>query len=208
MVFHQTRKSLILFSIILNFMNGETNIVESLLLRLLADKNKLLAVGIGERAKENGMHDAEDCGVCSNSERENYGGHHSEAGVLAHHSDCVAKVLRHALNERQALLIAIRFLRLLYAAEFAPGFKKRFLRIHSAANIFVGEQLQVSAKFRVKGFIQAPLSEQTAQARSKHAQGVHRQTPSAPSKRAITAAIRSQVSASLVSCLRPERVSE
>ncbi len=45
-VFHQAGERLILFSIILNFMNRETNIVETLLLRLLADENKLLAVRI------------------------------------------------------------------------------------------------------------------------------------------------------------------
>ena len=69
------------------------NVVDANFLRLLADEDKLLAIGIGQRAKQDGVNDAKDCRIGPDAEREREDGESRETRILAHHAKSVRGVL-------------------------------------------------------------------------------------------------------------------
>src|SRR6202171_4960136 len=98
-------------------------------------------------------------------------------------------VLQQIIKKRQAVLLAICFLRLLKPAEFASRGVTRLLRRHAAANVFFGEEVEVSAEFGVEAFVEMALAKKSKQTRRENAQTVQIYAPSEPRRRAITAAI-------------------
>ena len=70
------------------------------LLGLLEDVVELLGAGIRKRFEQRSVDDAEDGGVCADTERQSEHGDRGEAGILAQHAKGKAKILREGFDQR------------------------------------------------------------------------------------------------------------
>jgi hypothetical protein len=163
---------------------------------------------IRQAAKQDSIHDAENRSRRSNSQRQCQ--HRGDREARPSHQSAYreSQVLHCNIQEWQSALLAIDFLGLFHATEFAMRGGSRFLRRHSPANVFFRERAQVFTQFFLKVRIQPPFVDESPYSRHKSADNVHQALPLPASIPVITAAIRSHREVSVARCRRPAAVNE
>ena len=84
---------------------------------VLLDGDKALGIGVGKRAQQHAVDDAEDGGVGADAERESEYGDDGESRRFSQHSQRVAKIAEEILEELHAALVAAFLFQLLCAAD-------------------------------------------------------------------------------------------
>ncbi len=111
------------------------------------------AVGVGERewAKDDGVDDAEDGGVCADAERESEDGDEGEAGIFAERAKGVAEILGEVVEYRgDTALVARGLLDQGDVAEFAVSAFGGLLRRGAAVLEIGGGHLEMGLEFGVE----------------------------------------------------------
>ena len=137
------------------------------------DHHQPVRIANRKRGHQHGVHEREDCRVGANPQAEGQHRHRGEARVSREHPQAEADVLEESLHEGQAALVAVRFLHLLAAAEVAARREAGLLERQPAADVLLGQQLQVALQLLVELGIEGRLAEQAAQAGGEGAERGH-----------------------------------
>ncbi len=143
-----------------------------------------------------------DCSIGSDAERQGEDRRSGEGGIAAELPERVCHVLREAVEDRKAALVAIGFVKLSDGSEVAARFGTGVGWGESAALVVGREKGEMGGDFGIEFGVCAPLS---GKAGKQDAQGCHAWFSR---RRAIMATVRLQFSVSAASCLRPARVME
>ena len=122
-------------------------------------------IGFGKRQlfEQHGMNDGEDGRIGADAQGQSGNRHESESRTLEEHAPGEANILSTAVDPHQAAPIAVQFFGLFDAAEFAPRRMTRFCWIHTPANVFIGDQVQVRLQFAVQLLFEMLLAEHIPQ---------------------------------------------
>src|SRR5438046_2115009 len=104
----------------------------------------------GQRPQQNGIHQAEDRGICANPERQRRDGDGSEAWTLAQHPQCVAEILHKILNEVYSAHVAALLLPLLKTVHRAEGYIASLLWRRSLGDLMLDSPLDVITNLLVQ----------------------------------------------------------
>jgi len=119
------------------------------------------------------MNDGKEGGVCADAQGQRANGDDREAGPLEEHAQGKSDILQPAVEQRQAPLLAILFLGLLHAAEFALcGLACRLGR-EAAPLMLRNQHVKMRLKFGIEIALDPLLAEKTVQPRSKGRQPLH-----------------------------------
>ena len=112
--------------------------------------DELTGRGVRQWLEENGVHDAEDGGVCADAEGEGENRNRGEAGIFAHHAQGVSRVGDESFEPEAAALLAAIFLHAFHCAELQRRLASRFLGRHSRGDIGGGLLLDVETQLVVR----------------------------------------------------------
>ena len=130
-----------------------------------------------------------------------------EAWAAAHLSQRVAQVAGEPFNPADAVHLVDLLSHAEHAAELAPRRQPRLVGRQALADVAGGQQLEMGVDLEARVVVEAPAGQRERQPRDDRrgvASTCH--ACSAPRRRAITLASRSQVSTSRASCRRPAAV--
>ena len=112
--------------------------------------DELIGRGVGQWLEQNGVHDAEDCGVRADAEGEGENRNRGEAGILAHHAERVTRVGDERFEPEAAALLAAIFFHAFHCAELQSRLASRFIGRHSRGDIGGGLLLDVETQLVVR----------------------------------------------------------
>src|ERR1700684_1580416 len=105
---------------------------------------------IGHGAPENGVGDAEHCGVCADAESESDDGDESECGIFSELAEAVARVLPKIFEQTRKPYGADVFGNYCSVTERAASAVLRFTCGNSVGRIFFSFEIEMIAKFFVE----------------------------------------------------------
>ena len=157
-----------------------------------------------QRAQQQTVDEAEERRVRADAERERDRHDEGERRALQQHSEGVAYVLGEDVEERQAMLFAVRFAEPVRSAELQQGLASSVRGGEAAPLELVSQELEVRRQLLVELTLQLVLRNQRSQPRPGQPKpGCHCPDPPSARKRPITAATRCQFSVSAASCFSP-----
>jgi hypothetical protein len=119
------------------------------------------------------VHGRKDRRVSAHPNREREHRNKSEPRPLAQHADGKSDILQQAIEHRQAPLVAVAFLGLLNAAEFAPCGMARFFPSHAPSKIFFREHGQMRLNFGIEIAFESLFAEEAVQSRDNATEPLH-----------------------------------
>src|SRR5215510_2123168 len=100
--------------------------------------------------ERHGVNQAEDGGVCANTERQHERRNQGESGILAQHSHAKTQVLPQFLDKADAARVTAQLLRLLHPAESLKSRVARLRLTHPESDVLLGLLFDVMAQLLIK----------------------------------------------------------
>jgi hypothetical protein len=119
-------------------------------------------IAVGQRAKQNGVHDAKDGGVGADAKGERENGGKTEAGVLSEHAAGVTEVLHPSGEEGAYTGVANLFLHIFHSVHFEDCLATGLFWGTAVRNFFVGEKTGKGAQFFVEVSVDTLLRKHVA----------------------------------------------
>ena len=140
------------------------------------NEDEPLLLGVGQRLQQHAVEHREDGSIRPDSERQRQRRHGGESRILPQHPSAETHVTRGVLQPSHAALVAIRFLHLIDAAEFAPGGVPRLLRRHAGGEVGLGLHLEMRAHLLGQIRLDLPTPEERLKLEEKLAEPGHERT--------------------------------
>src|ERR1700677_1267611 len=139
----------------------------------IAQHGQLLGVRHWKWPQQQSVDQREDRRVRAHAQSKRKYGNHRETGRLPHLPEREQNVASHLLDERQAALHSILFLRLCHPAEGSQRHCSRLLRCHPTLLVLFNGELDVDAELFVEVVVPLPLSKQRCNLAQQYAYPDH-----------------------------------
>ena len=125
--------------------------------------HQLVRIRIRKRRQQDGIDNAEYCGIRTDAQHEGQQGNGCEPRSSAKTSECISKVSRQGLNKVDSPRVTTLFLCRFEAAELQAGLASCLLGRESRGEILSRLHLQMRLQFRLEFFVHLTTEEQCAQ---------------------------------------------
>ena len=133
----------------------------------LEDPDQFVGILVGQRPEQHRADDAEDRGAGADADGERGDRNRRERRVFAQRAESVADVLQRGLDERQAAVVAVRFLNLHRSSETQDGLAPRLIERQTAPDVIVGEHVEMCGHLVLELRVQGSRCEQPMDARER-----------------------------------------
>ena len=141
------------------------------------EDGEAIGAGVGHRAEENGVDEAEDGGVGADADGQREDGESGKGGAATQLAEGVAEILGEGFECGPGAMVADGLLDLLDAAAVTQGGAAGFFGGHAGGDAFVGEEAGVGADFGIEAMLDLLLVEQVADGGAQPGSECHRTSP-------------------------------